>query len=711
MMRPTCAVVCTLWSIQMSVQSSRINASESRFDRDVTSRIQGTPFTKTYRILENRSDSERIVSTLSFRKVIGPAAKFQGHRILGVDGLVDITKGADSHMFAGIAHPDGTNASVAGWLTQNRGSGSMHIHVDAGQLILEARLNYGRLVLKPGEKVNTDTWVFANGINGPHGLEDYADLIASEYKIKLPNAPSGYCSWYSAPHGGASDERANAELASFAGKHLKAYGFDTILTDDQWQGPSVTKGGIMGSGPTGNFTRHDPKGPYPSGMKANAANLAASGMRAGLWFMPFSWDPRDPLFANHADWFVKKSDGSNYEVLWAGWCVDMTRSDTRAFLAETVKRITHDWGYRYLKPDAMWTGLAALCTYPGTQFVDDHFGDAVFTDKYATNLDAYRAGIKTMRTAAAPGTYIAACNVAQNFRSMGGAIGLVDAMRIGPDTGANWADILPNFHLGSRLYFFNHRVWHNDPDCLMLRSPLTVQQARSFASWVAVTGSLNLVSEWLPGLPDDRIECIKRSMPNVGIAATPLDVFENSPARVWELKRGNRHVVGLFNYDATKPQHISVPVDRLGYSATGTVIYALDYWTQKVSVVVGGELSATLPPCGNSVLALRKVSDHPQLLGTNRHITQQFVDVHSESFDSAKNMLTIELDVVGNDALKVTVLRRTMSGVSKLSGYQFSFGDVPALVQVSYVEDGDVYRFSIISPTSVRVTLECTFAR
>jgi hypothetical protein len=343
--------------------------------------------------------------------------------------------------------------------------------------------------------------------------------------------------------------------------------------------------------------------------------------------------------------------------------------------------------------------------------VDDKFGDAVFTDKYATNLDAYRAGIKTMRTAAAPGTYIAACNVAQNFRSMGGAIGLVDAMRIGPDTGANWAEILPNFHLGSRLYFFNHRVWHNDPDCLMLRSPLTLQQARSFASWVAVTGSLNLVSEWLPGLPDDRIECIKRSMPNVGIAATPLDVFENSPARVWELKRGNRHVVGLFNYDAAKPQHISVPVERLGYSAAGTVIYALDFWTQKVSVVVGGELSATLPPCGNSVLSLRKVSEHPQLLGTDRHITQQFVDVRSESFDSAKNTLTVELDVVANDALKVTVLRRTMNGVSKLSGYQFSVVDVPAQVQVSYVEDGDVYRFSIISPTSVRVTLECTFAR
>jgi hypothetical protein len=491
---------------------------------------------------------------------------------------------------------------------------------------------------------------------------------------------------------------------------LKPYGFDTILTDDQWQGPSVTKGGIMGSGPTGNFTRHDPKGPYPSGMKANAATLASNGLKAGLWFMPFSWDPRDPLFSGHPDWFVKKPDGSNYEVLWAGWCVDMTRQDTRAFLADTVKRITNDWGYRYLKPDAMWTGLAALCTYPGTQFVDDHYGDADFTDKYATNLDAYRSGIQTMRSAAAPGTYIAACNVAQNFRSMGGAIGLVDAMRIGPDTGANWADILPNFHLGSRLYFFNHRVWHNDPDCLMLRSPLTSQQAQTFASWVAVTGSLNLVSEWLPGLPDDRIECIKRSMPNVGIAAKPLDVFEHTPAQVWEIKQQNRHVVGLFNYDATKPANISIPLKRLGYKPSGMLIYQLDYWTQKVTVVTGGDVSATLPACGNSILSLRAVGAHPQLLGSNRHITQQFVDVRSEQFDGASKILNIEVDVVAGDKLQLTVLRRTETGLANLKGLTFSVSETGASVQCRFEEDGDVYRVHLLSETSLNVRVELTFA-
>ena len=77
-----------------------------------------------------------------------------------------------------------------------------------------------------------------------------------------------------------------AELAAFCGKELTKYGFDTILVDDQWQGPAITKGGIMGSGPTGNFTRHDPKGPYPSGMKANADKLAGERNSRGLVVHP-----------------------------------------------------------------------------------------------------------------------------------------------------------------------------------------------------------------------------------------------------------------------------------------------------------------------------------------------------------------------------------------------------------------------------------------
>ncbi|MCL5096337.1 MAG: alpha-galactosidase, partial [Candidatus Omnitrophica bacterium] len=628
---------------------------------------------------------------------------------LGVDGLKGADSAASSYLFLGVARPNASDGIVAGWITQERGSGSVHSKANARGLIITGRLEFGLLRIKPGQTIITDAFVIGRFADARQGLETYADTIAKENQIRLPKIPSGYCTWYSSPHGGPSDEKSIAELADFCAKELTRFGFDTILVDDQWQGPPIAKGGIIGSGPTGNFTRHDPHGPYPSGMKANAEKLAADGIRAGLWFTPFAWDPRDPLFKDHQDWFVKKEDGSLYEVLWAGWCLDMTHPDARAFLADAVRRITRDWGYRYLKPDAMWCGLAAKCTYPGTAYVDDHFGDAVFHDPYMTGIAAYRAGIRTMRQAAAPGTYIAACNVAQNFRSMGGAIGLVDAMRIGPDTGADWGAIMPNLNLGTRLYFLHDRVWHNDPDCLMVRPPLTLTQARSFASWVAVSGYLNLVSEWLPSLPADRLDCIKRSMPNTGLGARPLDLFEHMPARAWHLTDGKRHVVGLFNWDASKPATESVAVEQLGYEPTGHRFIGLDYWSGNLVPIQNGVVSADLPPCGCSIIAVAQILERPQLVGTSRHITQCFVDVGEDHWNN--DTLSGSCKLVGGDPTELRIVTDSTQGMWKALEAAVSKADQDAGVTVSIKNDPGLIRLTLAAPANRDVQWSVRFEK
>ena len=626
-----------------------------------------------------------------------------------MDGLKGAETPASSHLFLGVARPDASQGTVAGWITQERGSGSVHSHATGQVLTITGRLDYGGLRIKPGQSVTTDAFVMGQFADARQGLETYADRIAEANRIRLPRIPNGFCTWYSDPHGGASDEKAMAELAAFCAKELTKYGFDTLLVDDQWQGPAIKKGGIIGSGPTGNFTRHNPDGPYPSGMKANAEKLAANGLRPGLWFTPFAWDPRDPLFQDQQDWFVKKTDGSLYEVLWAGWCLDMTHPDARAFLGDAVRRLTQDWGYRYLKPDAMWCGLAAKCTYPGTAFVEDGFGDAVRHDPYITGIEAYRAGMRTMRAAAGPDTYIAACNVAQNFRSMGSAMGLVDAMRIGPDTGADWGAILPNFHLGTRLYFLHNRVWHNDPDCLMVRAPLTLTQARSFASWIAVSGSLNLVSEWLPGLPADRLDCIKRSMPNTGLAARPLDLFENMPARAWHLTDGRRHVVGLFNWDAAKPATASVKFDQLGFQTDGARFIGLDYWSGALVRIGDGAVSAELLPSGCSVIAVAPLRDRPQLLGTSRHITQCFVDIGEDGWDGVT--LSGDCKLVGGDATELRLATTSTLGEWKPTGAEVTSADREAGVTVTMKAEAGLVRVTLTVSTNREVKWLVRFDR
>lgn len=385
----------------------------------------------------------------------------------------------------------------------------------------------------------------------------------------------------------------------------------------------------------------------------------------------------------------------------------MTHPEARDFLAGSVRRITHEWGYRYLKPDAMWCGLAAKCTYPGTAYVDDNFGDAVFHDPYMTGIEAYRTGIRTMRKAAGPGTYIAACNVAQNFRSMDGAIGLVDAMRIGPDTGAKWSAIIPNLHLGTRLYFLHNRVWHNDPDCLIVRAPLTLTQARCFASWIGLSGSLNLVSEWLPELPADRLECIKRSMPNTGLAARPLDLFENMPARIWQLTDGNRQVVGLFNWDENQPATASVKIQQLGLKADGAQFIGLDYWSGNVVPIRDGVVSAELPPSGCSIIAIAKIQDRPQLLGSSRHITQCLVDVRGERWNN--NSLSGICQLVGGDTTELRICTSSTLGNWTALAATVSKADRKAGVIVSMKEEPGLLRLAIAAPANREVKWQVRF--
>jgi hypothetical protein len=274
-------------------------------------------------------------------------------------------------------------------------------------------------------------------------------------------------------------------------------------------------------------------------------------------------------------------------------------------------------------------------------------------------------------------------------------------MRIGPDTGADWGAILPNFHLGTRLYFLHNRVWHNDPDCLMVRAPLSLTQARSFASWIAVSGSLNLVSEWLPGLPADRLDCVKRSLPNTGLAARPLDLFERMPAQAWHLTDGRRHVVGLFNWSASQPATATVKLAQLGLATDGASFVGFDYWSGRPVGIRGSVVSAELPPCGCSIIAIARVLDRPQLLGTSRHITQCFVDVGADRW--TEGVLSGTCKLVGGDATELRVATTSTVGAWRPLAAELSPADREAGVTVAMQPEPGLVRVTLAAPTNREV--------
>jgi len=640
------------------------------------------------------------ISTVRAAVDIGKATKEL--RILGCDGLTDTDKKRTSYMFLAMVEPATRTGVVAGWLTHERASGIVLSEPIESSVLIEGRSEYGKLLIEPGKSAEGETFAVGYFDDALVGLEAYADAIAKTYKIELPEIPSGYCTWYSSPHGGASDEKSMGELADFCGKELRKFGFEVLQIDDKWQ---LSRR---------DYTSYNPKGPYPSGMKPTAEKITNTGLTAGIWFTPFGWDYKRPVFKEHQDWFVHKEDGSIYAVHWGGDCLDMTHPEAMEFLDGVVRRITREWGYKYIKIDGLWAGMAVKILYPNPDYRDDNLGDAVFHNRAKTNVEAYRDGLKLVREASDDDVYILGCNIAQNMRTLGASIGRVDGMRVGSDIGARWSGILKGATMGTRLYFLHNRVWHNDPDCLMLRDPLTLDQARAWGSWIAISGQLNIASEWLPGLPADKLDVVKRSMPNHGLCGRPVDLFENTLPQVWHLRSGaggqRKDVLGVFNWDDKKSDSVRIELNKLNLPGGGNGTYVgFDYWEDKFVAPFSGELKTELQPSSCKDIAIREILSRPVLVSTSRHITQGIVDVIEEEWDSRADTLSGKSRVVGDDPYEIRIFAPTRKW--QAVQVKVSDGDQGAGVTIGIQQEGQEIRVTIKSPENREVIWEVAFEK
>jgi hypothetical protein len=535
------------------------------------------------------------------------------------------------------------------------------------------------------------------------------------YAIRLPPPPVGYCTWYDA---GASSERQLAEQATFAARNLKPFGFSFVQIDDGWQDGDSRK-----NGPRKNFTRHRAGGPYPSGMKATADGIRVRGLVPGIWFMPFAGTYNDPWFQDKQDLFARNADGKPYDTRWGGTCLDMTHPAAQEYVRSTVRRIAHGWGYRYFKMDGLWTGSATPQMYVNDGYKEDGMGDAVLHNPDKTNIEAFRDGLKLVREAAGRDVFLLGCCAPQNMRSYGGAFGLVDAMRIGPDNEANWDGLVRGFAFGSRNYHLHGRIWHNDPDALYVRASLPLAQARLICSWVTLSGQLSVSSDGFTSLPPERLDLLRRTMPSHGLQARPVDLLEEALPRLWLLsdtrREPRRDVIAAFNWGDT-PITIDYPLERIGLAADKEYA-AFEYWSNALRPPFKGNLKLTLPSHAKAggenagqdicaVLAVRPVTDAPQLISTSRHITQGIVDVLEEKWTAAARELSGTSQVVGGDPYELRVLTYSTRGVWKAEAADLAPEDRTAGATAALKEEAGLVRVTIQSPASRQVRWKVRFA-
>ncbi len=616
------------------------------------------PFAFLQLNLRNGAKTEQIINRLPVATLTAEWQSAANLKTLGTGGLLNADRNPGSYAWLALAEPQSRNGLVAGWLTHDRASGVLFSKVVEGKVQLEARGDYGRLRLAPKQKTSSEILAIGYFDDARVGLEAWAYSVAQVYNIQLPPPPVGYCTWYSNKHGGASDEAHLAEIGEYAKQNLKPFGFDFVQIDDGWQ-----QGDAKGNGPKKNFTQFNETGAYKSGMRATADALRKQGLTPGLWFMPFAGTHNDPWFADKQELFVKRAGapseaGTPYDTSWGGTSLDMTNPQAQKYVADIVKRISKEWTYKYFKMDGLYTGIGVKQVYVNAGYKEDDFGDAVFFNPDKTNIEAFRDGLKIVRKAAGNDVFFLGCTMTQNMRSFGGSIGLVDAMRIGPDNNGSWKGWVgasPVF--GSRYYFLNNRIWYNDPDPFYLRGSIPVEEARTIASWPTIAGQLNSSSDWLPDLAPERLDILRRTMPSHHAATRPVDFFENELPRVWQVTDASggprRDVLALYNW-SDEISDLNVYLARCGLR-TDVEYAAFDFWKNTFIAPFKGSLLSTIPAHGCRILALRVVENHPILLSTSRHITQGIIDVKSEKWDDTKNTIFGQSEVVSGDPYELRI--------------------------------------------------------
>jgi hypothetical protein len=135
-------------------------------------------------------------------------------------------------------------------------------------------------------------------------------------------------------------------------------------------------------------------------------------------------------------------------------------------------------------------------------------------------IQAYQMGLAAIRRGTGSDKFILGCGA-----PIGPSIGFVDGMRIGGDVYAGWGGITPAVKAAAARWFYHRAVWDDDPDCLVVRDPLTLDQARVWASVVSLSGQMDLLSDKLTALPEERLNLLKMTLPVYDRAARPVDLF------------------------------------------------------------------------------------------------------------------------------------------------------------------------------------------
>jgi hypothetical protein len=532
----------------------------------------------------------------------------------------------------------------------------------------------------------------------------YRDTLKVKYfkpidKSAFPLPPSGFCTWYY--YYQDVNENEVKHNAAWIAKYLKEYGARYVQIDDGWQ--AETKEGRHGSR---DWTGIDKA--FPSGMANLAASIKSLGLIPGIWIAPHGQSNADVVKSTPGV-FMLKADGTSASTSWEGsFLVDPSTPETQKYLADLFAKLSK-WGYEYFKIDGQ------------TVVMDEYRSKALFMKNPGDPEALYRRTIDTIRRTIGPNRYLLGC-----WGIPLEGVGYMNGSRTGDDVVLGWSGFLTALQTTMQWYFMHNIVWYADPDVMLLRPPLTLDQARAWATLQGLTGQALMASDRLMDLSEDRVELMRRVYPAVDIR--PLDLFPaGQNKRIWDLKihhlDRNYDVVGMFNFDEGKSETIYLNWKELGIPDRGPV-HVFDFWNKEYLGAWEAGMALDVSPTSCRVLTLMPASEQIQLISTNRHITQGCVDLVSLGPGQVANSFTGKSKILQNDPYELhfafprgknfavkTATARSASVTLPVKAYNHQGWatvriESPTTAEVSWdvvFEPADSYHYPTQAPTGLRV--------
>jgi hypothetical protein len=529
----------------------------------------------------------------------------------------------------------------------------------------------------------------------------YRDTLGVKYFKPLDKSvfdlpPSGWCTWYY--YYQQINEKEVKLNAQWIAENLREFGAEYVQIDDGWQG--------TGRVYTRDWTNVSDK--FPGGMSALASYIKSMGLTPGIWIAPHG-QSNDEVVKKHPGIFLLKPDGTSASESWEGrFLVDPSVPESQAYLKDMFSKLS-GWGYEYFKID----------------------GQPVVTNEYRLKKAAmknpsddtaglYRQTLDSIRGAIGPNRYLLGC-----WGMPIEGVGIMNGSRTGGDIVLGWEG---GFMIAVRAtmqhYYLHNVAWYTDPDVMLVRSPLTLDQARAWATLQGLTGQALLGSDRMMDLSEERVELLRRVYPAVDIR--PLDLFPSERnKRIWDLKikhlNRSYDVVGLFNFDEERAEKITLNWQELGLPGN-TLLHVYDFWNKEYLGAWESGMTMDLSPASVRVVTLLPDTNQIELISTSRHITQGWIDLVSLNRNDAANSFSGKSNVIRNDPYQLSfVFPRGRNFRVKTATARGSTGNLPVRIanhqgwatvritpsrttQISWsvvFESTDSYRYPVREPASL----------